>query len=127
MKCPKCEYIQDDNNIECLSCGVIFSKIYKKTPINAYTPLDAKDVKVIRDLNNMLNNESDNLKNIYKSIKIGLVDLPINSNINTTDRSYYIKLIKNKLSSSTHNKKFSFNIFLAVFILMMIGFIFFLL
>jgi hypothetical protein len=32
MKCPKCEFEQSDTNLECLRCGVIFSKLGMDAP-----------------------------------------------------------------------------------------------
>lgn len=127
MKCPKCDYIQDDNKKECLSCGVIFSKIYKNKPIASYSYLDLKKIQTIRDLNTELNNKNKILKNIYKSINIGLEDLPINSKISESEKIYYLKLLKNKLLNTTTKKKFNINILLAAFVLVIIGFIYFLL
>ncbi len=34
MRCPKCDFVQSDQNTECLKCGIIFEKYYEHpTPI----------------------------------------------------------------------------------------------
>lgn len=34
MRCPKCDFVQSDQNTECLKCGIIFGKYYEHpTPI----------------------------------------------------------------------------------------------
>lgn len=127
MRCPKCDYIQDSGSFSCLSCGVIFSKIYKNPPIGSLYPLDAEGVKNIRELNDSLIDEKDKFKLIYKSIKMGLNDLPTNTEINEHEKAYYIKLVKNKLKHDKVKHKFSLSIYLAVTVLSLILLIYFLL
>ena len=50
MSCPKCGHKQAELNIECESCGIIFSKHLRFTPIKAFTSrfMSPKEVVEIR-------------------------------------------------------------------------------
>lgn len=41
MKCPKCNFEQPDNSIECISCGIIFAKYLSKQKQMSAKPADA--------------------------------------------------------------------------------------
>jgi len=48
MKCPKCGHDQKDSNIECVRCGVIFSKVQPSTPSELSDQKSKKQIREIR-------------------------------------------------------------------------------
>lgn len=117
MLCPKCKYSQDDKNLECAKCGVIFSKLdLSKFTINK-NPLMLKS---LRKYNNILKNtkeENIRYKTIYKCIKNDFIDPCSNNLKNEKEIKYFNNLLKNKLNTNFVNKRYNPNLILAVSIL----------
>ena len=118
MFCPKCNYSQKNTNLECVKCGVIFSKIYKNELINK-----SNKINTVRKLHNSLlksNNEEERYKTIYKCFKNNLADLAIANLKNKKEKKYFTLLLKNKLKTNFSNLSFNSSLFITFIILILI-------
>ena len=64
MECPKCGFEQDDQGVECLRCGIIFSKINK-----SQEPIDEPDDSAEKEAEPEPQDKEELLKSLFFDIK----------------------------------------------------------
>jgi len=98
MLCRKCGFNQENNNVECAKCGVIFSKLYQIDLIDKKTNFDNCFIKNIRSISNDFKNNNENkYKLIYKCINDNIYNIAISNLKNETEKKLFLNLIYNKL------------------------------